>query len=318
MSRDEKSISRARQQQDPYGPYLPKQRQPPEPLVLITQKGDDFYRIARDYFLEPRQLRRVNLHLCDPQDLKGGEALVIPLAEADMREMQSFLVKHAINDAEPRRRFGRLMPKSRINPKLLMRCPPPEEHDHPLLGVVSKMVPGAPKGNINKFLPAIITALNNEGIGDNEMLLMAIATVRAESSTFAPLDEGVSHLNTTKQGRQNKHYFDIYDNKLGNGSRPDGERYKGRGFIQLTGRSNYRTIGASVGLGDQLERDPERANSPEVATKILASFLKKEETRIREALRRDDLTAARKAVNGGSHGLTEFKAAFNTGKKLLK
>lgn len=70
MSRNEKSIGQAAKsrQQEPYGPYLPKQKQPPEPLVLIMQPGDDFYRIARDYFLQPRQLRRVNMHLCDPQD----------------------------------------------------------------------------------------------------------------------------------------------------------------------------------------------------------------------------------------------------------
>ena len=114
MSWNEKFTGPApsRKPQEPYGPYLPQQKQPPEPLVLITQAGDDFYKLARDYFLEPRQLRRVNLHLCDPQDLKGGEALVIPLAEADMREMQSFLLRHTINNAEPRRRFGRLVPAS--------------------------------------------------------------------------------------------------------------------------------------------------------------------------------------------------------------
>ena len=37
-------------------------------------------------------------------------------------------------------------------------------------------------------------------------------------------------------------YFEKYNNRqsLGNGPHPDGVRYKGRGFVQLTGRQLYR------------------------------------------------------------------------------
>jgi predicted chitinase len=55
---------------------------------------------------------------------------------------------------------------------------------------------------------------------------------------------------------------------------------------------------------------PERANEPEIAAAILAEFLKTREHRIVSALQDGDLAAARKLVNGGSHGLDKFTAAF--------
>jgi predicted chitinase len=53
---------------------------------------------------------------------------------------------------------------------------------------------------------------------------------------------------------------------LGNVNRGDGVRYKGRGFIQITGRDNYRRAGQALGL--PLEERPELASRPDVAAKI--------------------------------------------------
>lgn len=81
---------------------------------------------------------------------------------------------------------------------------------------------------------------------------------------------------------------------------------------------NYWKFGERIGLGDQLEKNPELANDPKIAAKLLANFLKANESGIRDALKNDDLKEARRLVNGGSHGLADFKAAFNAGKKYLE
>ena len=109
----------------------------------------------------------------------------------------------------------------------------------------------------------------------------------------------------------------MYDNRkdLGNQGPPDGARFKGRGFIQLTGRSNYQEIGKALNV--DLIAKPALANDPTVAADILALFLKKKELKIREALLENDLRHARRLVNGGSHGLDDFSAAFRTGEILL-
>jgi peptidoglycan L-alanyl-D-glutamate endopeptidase CwlK len=111
----------------------------------------------------------------------------------------------------------------------------------------------------------------------------------------------------------------LYDNRkdLGNRGAPDGDSFKGRGFIQLTGRANYKVHGEAIGLGGQLIEQPALANSPKIAAKLLASFLKKKESRIREALADGDLALARKLVNGGSHGLQVFSEAFRLGNVLF-
>jgi peptidoglycan L-alanyl-D-glutamate endopeptidase CwlK len=131
---------------------------------------------------------------------------------------------------------------------------------------------------------------------------------------FLPISEGISRFNTNPGG----HPFDRYDDRadLGNRGRPDGATYKGRGYIQLTGRSNYADIGKRLGLADQLETDPEKANDPEIAGRILAEFLVRSEASIRAALRRKDLVAARKLVNGGSHGLNPFRTAYLRGQEV--
>ncbi|HJU92658.1 MAG TPA: hypothetical protein VJ656_06995 [Pyrinomonadaceae bacterium] len=82
----------------------------------------------------------------------------------------------------------------------------------------------------------------------------------------------------------------------------------------LTGSSDSHIIGAAIGLGNQLITNPALANQPDIAAKLLASFLKSKEAKIRAALKQNDLKTARKLVNEGSHGLDQFTQAFNIGK----
>ena len=184
------------------------------------------------------------------------------------------------------------------------------------VNIVSRMFPMTPIDNIKKNLPFILTALQESNLTDKNMVLMALATIRAETESFRPIDEGKSRFNTSPGGKP----FDLYDNRkdLGNQGPPDGASFKGRGYIQLTGRSNYQVIGADIGLGKQLVNDPALANQPDIAAKILAFFLKRKELAIKQALVHDDLRQARKLVNGGSHGLDRFTDAFRIGAQLIQ
>lgn len=179
--------------------------------------------------------------------------------------------------------------------------------------MVCRMCPGAPRTNIETNLPQVLTALLTPQLGDKQMILMAIGTIRAETGCFAPIDEGVSHFNTPPGGPD----FSLYDGRLGNTQPGDGALFKGRGFVQLTGRSNYAKYSQALGLGDQLVQNPDLANDPKIAAQLLAAFLKDHETPIRAALAAGDLASARKQVNGGTNGLPDFTSAYNLGATLL-
>jgi peptidoglycan L-alanyl-D-glutamate endopeptidase CwlK len=188
----------------------------------------------------------------------------------------------------------------------------PDASDKFTVAVVSEMFPSTPLGNIKKHLPFILAGLEKFSLSDRDMILMALSTIRAETEGFVPIDEFKSRYNTPPSGAP----FSLYDNRkdLGNKGPTDGADFKGRGFIQLTGRANYTKLGAQI--GKNLVENPNLANDPEVAAEILAAFLKNVERRIREALLTYDLKTARRAVNGGTHGLDRFESAFKVGRKL--
>lgn len=177
--------------------------------------------------------------------------------------------------------------------------------------LVKRICHGSPAVNIDSNWPLIEHSLRAQSLADLPMMLMAIATVYVETGSFKPISEYLSKYNTTFTS----HDFDKYDDRkdLGNTGAPDGARFKGRGYIQLTGRANYRNIGELIDLGNALERQPELANDGDIAGQVLAAFLKRQEASIRAALEAHDLAKARRIVNGGRHGLPEFERCYNLG-----
>lgn len=64
----------------------------------------------------------------------------------------------------------------------------------------------------------------------------------------------------------------VYANRLGNGNEAsgDGWKFRGSGYIQLTGRANFRRFGTIAKL--ELETDPEMARNIAGAAKIAFAF----------------------------------------------
>lgn len=96
----------------------------------------------------------------------------------------------------------------------------------------------------------------------------------------------------------------MYGGRNGNDHPGDGYAYHGRGYIQLTGKENYRAAGEALQL--DLVKHPELASQPENAAKIAVWYW---QNRVPEAAR-DNVRDATLAVNGGLNGLKDREARF--------
>jgi peptidoglycan L-alanyl-D-glutamate endopeptidase CwlK len=184
--------------------------------------------------------------------------------------------------------------------------------------LIARIFPFTPIANIAANLPHVLAALATADLADTPMLLVALATIRAEAESFLPLTEAPSAFNTSPNG----HPFDLYDRRsdLGNLAPPDGATFRGRGFVQLTGRANYTQFAREI--NQPLVANPSLAAEPAIAAQLLACFLAHKQAPIRRALAvppplGPDIAAARRLVNGGSNGLSRFTAAYTAGLHLL-
>ena len=113
----------------------------------------------------------------------------------------------------------------------------------------------------------------------------------------------------------NDSYFTKYEGRvdLGNTQAGDGLKYKGRGFIQITGRDLYTKAGAYLGI--DLVGKPELAeDSANAAKLVLYFFFEYKKNRV-ATLNWADCTAVTRLVNGGTNGLTDRQSRFDYYKK---
>lgn len=117
-------------------------------------------------------------------------------------------------------------------------------------------------GLSNPYGIALRKAAKAAGITGTE-LAQFLAQCAHETQNFASLKEFGGRLDFKKYDPK----FNPQKAKLlGNTHAGDGARYHGRGFIQLTGRENYRKVGKALGL--PLEQNPELVERPDVAAKV--------------------------------------------------
>lgn len=154
---------------------------------------------------------------------------------------------------------------------------------------------GAPIQHVEAVWPLIVAALDEQGIRSDLVEIAAAATVGTEVPAFQPISElgGPAYL-ARYDGRSS----------LGNTEPGDGARFKGRGFIQLTGRANYDAAGQALGLF--LLDSPELALEPHTAARILAWFFK--DRRVALAADTRQWQTVRHRVNGGLNGWERFSS----------
>jgi putative chitinase len=103
----------------------------------------------------------------------------------------------------------------------------------------------------------------------------------------------------------------VYAGRFGNGDARsmDGWSFRGRGYLEITFRDNYRWIGGLI--DEPLEAEPERLARPAIAARAAAAYWRARGCNARAD--RDDVRAVTAAINPALEGLdqrTAFCGAF--------
>jgi putative chitinase len=100
---------------------------------------------------------------------------------------------------------------------------------------------------------------------------------------------------------------------LGNKEAGDGWKYRGRGTKQTTGRSNYNDVKTVTGI--DVIASPELLEDPDTGMRAACIFWEKKNCN--KFADKDDITGLTKAINGGTNGLDDRKAALVRAKAIL-
>lgn len=101
--------------------------------------------------------------------------------------------------------------------------------------------------------------------------------------------------------------------ELGNTQPGDGERFKGRGLIQVTGRHNYLLCG--MGLNLDLIAHPELLEQPEYAAMSAGWFWFN--NKLSAIANAGNFITLTRRINGGTNGLADRQALYSAAKAVL-
>lgn len=148
------------------------------------------------------------------------------------------------------------------------------------------------------YMNLMIETMDKGGITDKNERIMFMAQVGHESADGLYMEEIAS--GAAYEGRSD----------LGNTQPGDGKRFKGRGYIQITGRANYRKYGPMIGVADAVE-NPEKLAEPQNAAKVALAYWKDRVDRNAARKGMPGMRTVTRNINGGLNGLDDRISKFN-------
>ena len=149
------------------------------------------------------------------------------------------------------------------------------------------------------FICALNTAMSHRNINTPKRIAAFLAQVGHESGQLQYVRElgGTQYLSKYDTGILAAH--------LGNTPEPDGDgqKYRGRGLIQITGRNNYRQCSLGLFGDERLLSLPELLEQPQWAAESAAWFW--ERNGLNELADRDQFNSITRRINGGLNGLQD-------------
>lgn len=162
---------------------------------------------------------------------------------------------------------------------------------------------------------------------DKTRLAMFLAQLGHESSDLARLEEGLSYsaerlrqvwpsrfptIESAQPFARNPEALanHVYGGRMGNTKPGDGFRFRGRGPIQLTGRSNYTMCAKDTGFNEILDNPDVLIHNKKLALMSAAWFFNK-------YTKGTDIRQVTRQINGGFHGLDDRTVRFDRACNVL-
>ena len=168
----------------------------------------------------------------------------------------------------------------------------------------------ASHARLEQCLPALNAAMQSFDISTLRRAAAFVAQLAHESGEFQFMEE----LWGPTAAQQRYEPASDLARKLGNTEPGDGQRFKGRGPIQITGRANYQRYGGLV--GKDLIAAPQLAATPEVGFTTAAVFWQK--NGLNELADARNFTAITQRINGGRNGAADRERFYTLAQAVLK
>ncbi|WP_371355604.1 glycoside hydrolase family 19 protein [Pseudomonas chlororaphis] len=174
-----------------------------------------------------------------------------------------------------------------------------------------EILPNAgPKAGV--FVPALNTAMIHRQINTPKRMAAFLAQIGHESGQLLYVRElgGAQYLSKYDTGKLAE--------KLGNtpAADGDGQKFRGRGLIQITGHNNYRQCSLGLFEDERLLRTPELLEQPQWAAESAAWFW--QQNGLNELADRDQFNTITRRINGGLNGLEDRLQLWARARKVLE
>jgi putative chitinase len=184
---------------------------------------------------------------------------------------------------------------------------------------IKAILSSAKEENIDKYLAPLNKALAKYAINTPLRIAHFISQVAQESGSFRYNEEIWPNpaLNAHGVATNGSSWQLRYEGRaeLGNTHPGDGYKFRGRGLIQLTGRSNYAKYGELLGKDLTSGSNPDLVAQPDLAVDAAGWYW--DSRNLNAFADKDDVLSITKRINGGTLGLDNRKAFLTKAKQAL-
>jgi len=199
------------------------------------------------------------------------------------------------------------------------------------LTLLQHLFPRTKTATLESYIKPLNDVCGQYAINTNERIAMFLAQVGHESGGLSVIEENLNYRPERLAVVFPKYFKDVniadyankpekianrvYANRMGNGPEAsgDGFKFRGRGLIQLTGKSNYSAFASDMSM--TLDQAIKYLSTPMGAAMSAGWFWNK--NNLNQWADNSDVLTVTKKINGGTNGLEERNHLFKQALSIL-